>query len=225
VLLRLAYPGVTNAFAMLRLLPMSNRDKDVEIRALRHQITVLERQLGQERPRFHPSDRAFLAALLRQLPLDVLRRLRLLVRPNTCPALAPRPARMPPLSPIPAQAPGPTADRALDSRPGAAPGAEESQRHWHCCIEAKGALAVQRRERRDPQAPPRTDTNRTSEGLSVRVWAYDRRRLGRPDRSMQQCPWGRLSPYSSTVCPHHVDGAPADRAFKVLRHGWGNADL
>jgi hypothetical protein len=64
VLLRLAYLGVTNVFAMLRLLPMSNRDKDVEILALRHQIMVLERQLGEGRPRFHPSDRAFLAALL-----------------------------------------------------------------------------------------------------------------------------------------------------------------
>jgi hypothetical protein len=40
VLLRLAYLGVTNAFAVLRLLPMSNRDKDVEILALRHQITA-----------------------------------------------------------------------------------------------------------------------------------------------------------------------------------------
>jgi hypothetical protein len=29
VLLRLAYLGVTNAFAMLRLLPMSNRDKEM----------------------------------------------------------------------------------------------------------------------------------------------------------------------------------------------------
>ena len=44
VLLRLAYLGVTNAFALLRLLPMSDRDKDVEILALRHQLTVLERQ-------------------------------------------------------------------------------------------------------------------------------------------------------------------------------------
>jgi putative transposase len=83
VLLRLGYLGVTNAFAMLRLLPMSNRDKDVEILALRHQITVLERQLGGKRLRFHPSDRAFLAALLHRLPLNVLRRLRLLVRPDT----------------------------------------------------------------------------------------------------------------------------------------------
>jgi hypothetical protein len=46
VLLRLAYLGVTNAFALLRLLPMSDRDKDVEILALRHQLTVLERQLS-----------------------------------------------------------------------------------------------------------------------------------------------------------------------------------
>lgn len=83
MLLRLAYLDVTNVFAMLRLLPMSNRDKDVEILALRHQSMVLERQPGEERPRFHPSDRAFLAALLHQLPLDVLSRLRLLVRPDT----------------------------------------------------------------------------------------------------------------------------------------------
>ncbi|MFE7329548.1 hypothetical protein ACFU8W_32105 [Streptomyces sp. NPDC057565] len=39
---------MTNAFAMLRLLPMSDRGKGVEILALRHQITVLERQLGGE---------------------------------------------------------------------------------------------------------------------------------------------------------------------------------
>ncbi|MFF1690982.1 MULTISPECIES: hypothetical protein [unclassified Streptomyces] len=51
MLLRLAYPGVTNAFAVLRLLPMSDRDKDAEILALRHQITVLERQLGNNRAR------------------------------------------------------------------------------------------------------------------------------------------------------------------------------
>jgi putative transposase len=64
VLLRLAYLRVTNVFVSLRLLPMSDRDKDGEIFALRHQIAVLERQLGTTRPRFLPSDRAFLAALL-----------------------------------------------------------------------------------------------------------------------------------------------------------------
>ncbi|MFF6816260.1 hypothetical protein ACFZAG_41615 [Streptomyces sp. NPDC012403] len=41
MLLRLAYLTMTQAFAMVRLLPMSDRDKDAEILALRHQITVL----------------------------------------------------------------------------------------------------------------------------------------------------------------------------------------
>src|SRR5258708_503734 len=83
MLLRLAYLSVTNAFAMLRLLPRSNRDKDTEILALRHRITVLQRQLGTRQPRFDPSERALLAALLYRLPRDVLRELRLLVRPDT----------------------------------------------------------------------------------------------------------------------------------------------
>jgi putative transposase len=83
VLLRLAYLGVTNALAMLRLLPMSDHDKDVEILALRHQVMVLQRQMGERKVRFKPSDRALLAALLHRLPMDVLRRLRLLVHPDT----------------------------------------------------------------------------------------------------------------------------------------------
>jgi transposase InsO family protein len=57
--------------------------KDTEILALRHQITVLERQLCGEKIRFTPADRAFLAALLYNLPRDVLRRIRMLVRPET----------------------------------------------------------------------------------------------------------------------------------------------
>jgi putative transposase len=40
VLVRFAYLAVSNAFAALRLLPMSDRHKDVEILTLRHQITV-----------------------------------------------------------------------------------------------------------------------------------------------------------------------------------------
>jgi transposase len=83
VLLRLAYLTVSNAFALLCLLPMSDPDKDAEILALRHQLTVLERQLGKDRVRFTKNDRAFLAALLHRLPMDVLRRLRLLARPDT----------------------------------------------------------------------------------------------------------------------------------------------
>ncbi|MFD4644808.1 hypothetical protein [Streptomyces sp. NPDC058441] len=83
MLLRLAYLGVTNAFAMPRLLPTSGREKDVEILALRHQIGVLERQLNGQQVRFHASDRAFLASLLQGLPRKVLRRMRLLVKPDT----------------------------------------------------------------------------------------------------------------------------------------------
>lgn len=48
MLLRLAYLGVTNVFAWLRLLPSSDRDKDIEILALRHQITVGEYGLALE---------------------------------------------------------------------------------------------------------------------------------------------------------------------------------
>ncbi|HEV7948882.1 MAG TPA: hypothetical protein VGP24_03850 [Glaciihabitans sp.] len=74
---------MTNTFALLRLLPMSDRDKNVEILALRHQITILERQLGKARPRFSPGDRALLASLLHRIPTAALRRYQLLVRPET----------------------------------------------------------------------------------------------------------------------------------------------
>jgi hypothetical protein len=60
VLLRLAYLGLTNTFTLLRLFPMTDRDKDIEILAL-----------------------ALLAALLHRLPRRTLQRLRLLVRPDT----------------------------------------------------------------------------------------------------------------------------------------------
>ncbi|MEV0523964.1 integrase core domain-containing protein [Streptomyces sp. NPDC050439] len=83
MLLRLAYLTATNLFAALRMLPMSDRAKDAEILALRHQLTVLERQLGAERVKLAPQDRALMAALLAPLPRQVLRRLRLLVRPDT----------------------------------------------------------------------------------------------------------------------------------------------
>jgi hypothetical protein len=84
VLLRSAYLAVTNTFAAPRLLPMGDRDKDVEILVLRHQITVLERQLGADtKVRFAPEDRACLAALLTSLPREVVHQLRLLIRPDT----------------------------------------------------------------------------------------------------------------------------------------------
>src|SRR5256885_15000130 len=83
MLLRLAYLGITNAFALLRLLPHTDRDKDAEILALRHQLAVLQRHLDGQRIRFDPADRAWLAALLHPLPRPALHRLRLLVRPDT----------------------------------------------------------------------------------------------------------------------------------------------
>ena len=81
VLLRLAYITVTNAFTFVRLLPMADREKDIEILALRHQLLVLRRQVGK--PAFTQADRAFLAGLLHGLPTSRLRRLMLLVRPDT----------------------------------------------------------------------------------------------------------------------------------------------
>ena len=83
MLVRFAYLAVTHAFAALRLLPLTDREKDVEILALRHQHTVLQRQLGDRRPQLRPEDRAFLAALLTPLARATLRRLRLLVSPDT----------------------------------------------------------------------------------------------------------------------------------------------
>jgi transposase len=68
---------------VLRLLSRGDRDKDAEILALRHQITVLQRHLGEQRIRFEPADRALLAALLHRLPRPALHGLRLLVRPDT----------------------------------------------------------------------------------------------------------------------------------------------
>jgi putative transposase len=83
VLLRLVYLGLTNTFALLRLLPESDRDKDIEILALRHQIGVLHWQLGDTRVRFSPADRALLAALVHRLPRQIVRRPWPLVRPDT----------------------------------------------------------------------------------------------------------------------------------------------
>src|SRR5947208_9779806 len=70
---------------MPRLLPMSDRAKDAEILALRHQISVLQRQLHGGKVRFTPAERTLLAALLHRLPGGVLRRIRLLLRPETVP--------------------------------------------------------------------------------------------------------------------------------------------
>ncbi|MGW7003849.1 hypothetical protein ACWGCW_13735 [Streptomyces sp. NPDC054933] len=62
MLLRLAYLAATNTLAVLRLLPMNDREKDIEILALRHQLLVLQGQVGK--PVFTDTDRAILAGLL-----------------------------------------------------------------------------------------------------------------------------------------------------------------
>lgn len=74
MLTRLAYLSVTNAFALPRLPPIDDHDKDIDILLSRHQITVLERQLDKARPRFSSRDRAFLTALLHRLPAEERRR-------------------------------------------------------------------------------------------------------------------------------------------------------
>ena len=79
----MAYLAIVNLFSTLRLLSVSEHDKDAEILALRHQVTILQHQLGDRRVRLTPVDRAFLAALLSSLPRAVLHRLHLLVRPDT----------------------------------------------------------------------------------------------------------------------------------------------
>jgi hypothetical protein len=50
VLIRLASLAA-HAFTALRLLRVVDAEKDVETLALRHQLTALQRQLGNQRPR------------------------------------------------------------------------------------------------------------------------------------------------------------------------------
>jgi putative transposase len=58
VLLRLFYLAVSSVFTVMRLVPVSGTDKDIEILALRHQLAVLQRQI--DRPRLTATDRVFL---------------------------------------------------------------------------------------------------------------------------------------------------------------------
>jgi transposase InsO family protein len=81
VLLRLVYLTATTVFAFLRLLSGSDRDKEIEILVLRHQLTILQRQVAK--PVFTSGDRFVLAGLLGRLPGDRLRHFTLLVRPDT----------------------------------------------------------------------------------------------------------------------------------------------
>jgi putative transposase len=81
VLLPLSYLTLTGMITLLRLLPRSNAENDIEILALRHQLAVLQRQI--DKPRLTPPDRAFLAALLHRLARPTLRQPHLIVSPDT----------------------------------------------------------------------------------------------------------------------------------------------
>jgi len=126
VLLRLIYLAIVNLFSALRLLSMSERDRDAEILVLRHQISLLQRQLGEKRVRVTSTDRAILSALLSPLPRTVLRRLHLLVRPDTVLRWHRGPAPSPARESIPRRTSRPPTHRALSPNAGVAPGQRES---------------------------------------------------------------------------------------------------
>jgi putative transposase len=66
VLPRLAYLTLCRSIQLLALLARGDGARDLELLVVRHQLTVLRRQLPQ--PRLEPADRALLAAISRVLP-------------------------------------------------------------------------------------------------------------------------------------------------------------
>jgi hypothetical protein len=66
MLSKLAYLTLCRSIQLLVLLARTDAAKDLEILVLRHQLTVLRRQVA--RPRLQPADRALLACVSRVLP-------------------------------------------------------------------------------------------------------------------------------------------------------------
>ena len=80
--LRLIYLIVGRVFGWLRLSRRSESWKSAEILLLRHQLVVLQRQVGS-RPKITWADRAFIALLLDIIPKQRRAALRLIVTPET----------------------------------------------------------------------------------------------------------------------------------------------
>jgi putative transposase len=89
VLSRLAHLTLCRSIQLLALLARGDAAKDLELLVLRHQLSVLRRQVP--RPRLEPADRALLAAISRVLPRS--RWSCFLVKPETLFALASSPGR------------------------------------------------------------------------------------------------------------------------------------
>src|SRR4051794_16411364 len=104
---------------------VSDRAKDTEILALRHQLAVLQCQI--DKPRLTPPDRAFLAALLHRLPRPTLRRLYLIVFPDTVLRWHRDLLRRHQREGVPAETAGPTAHCAQHQEPDPPPGEGERQ--------------------------------------------------------------------------------------------------
>ena len=80
--LRLVYLTINRLFGWLRLSPRSESWKTAEILLLRHQLTVLQRQV-EARPKMSWADRALIALLLNVIPKRHREGLRLIVTPQT----------------------------------------------------------------------------------------------------------------------------------------------